>query len=214
MHMPYEERQALEARTAALVDSVVDAGEKLGFWKAEPKEQPTEHERNSATRYVRDAEGLRFYINAGSWKAAGKIGAHIASLREGPHHVSPYDVREHYGTTDPEAYASADRGPERVAKDLARRVVQSEEGRACARRVRDGLQRRLTHAASLAEHMAAMRKLGFEFRQHDGSNASSATAWASGIGGCTVDSGGSVRFDHVYVPVDKLAAFVKIIKRD
>lgn len=209
--MNYEARRAIEQQSLDILDDVVKAGETLGFWKAEPREPNESADNYSRWRNVRDAEGLRFSIGAGSW-SSGKVQASVSDYRVGPHRVAPHDVKR-YAEASPSVQASPTRSAEVIAKDLHRRLIGTDEARDLARRVMMEAMRRSAARAELLAVAAKLQALGYETRIRSEDEHYKGTAHSmAGLPSLDFDYRGSVTPAHISVDVDRLPALLAALK--
>lgn len=210
--MNYEQRDALNKSAIAVLDEAVAAGERLGYWTVEREPERTADEHfPSRWRYVRDAEGLRFSLGAGSWQREGKIAAQVAAVTEDGMTCHLSDVIRS-GLGAPDAAADHKRGAEAVAKDLYRRVVNNEDAKAAARAIKNALAQRLESRRNLHAHIHALAPLGFTATRDFASDAYySANLYRAGFGGVRLYSNGRVELERMTVDAEKLPALLALL---
>jgi hypothetical protein len=208
------------ARATALLDDVVSAGVQQGLWKPGPpvsgnhKGERMHEEWNARRRNVIDGAGWHYSIWAGEHDQNGKIGADIKPL-EGIKHTFKVFAPDSRGPKAPKPdvpYASADRGAAAVAKDLARRMVGSEEAQAYARAMVQTVEKRRAMRAELEDVCQRMRDAGFEVEELGADDYYDFKAWTSGpISGVRITSDGKISMDRVELRIEHIPAFMELV---
>jgi hypothetical protein len=205
------DRQTKIAQSLTVLRQVIEAGERLGLWTT-ASTQACEETDQWRFADVLTPDGLRFTLSGGGWNKEGQISARVACVRDpgSALQVAPSDVLR-YGMAPCDAYASISRSPETIAKDLNRRVCASEEGRAQATLVRDGLASRVANRAALLGHVEKLQALGFTFNSLDGRSYWNARGHRTGVGAIEVTAQGRVGFEASAASVDLFAAVLELL---